>query len=177
VPPSLVRWAFHSPLRLLGVSLAVVAVLVGSVGIAASLTQDPGRSTRAATQPVPTPAPTAGPTSLPTASESVSTRDRHTATRTARAFVNAWARGGEALSRPEWLRTMRSLTTVSLYRGLKFTDPAALPTGRVRKVHVETLGAFSADLTVTLTNGLRVTVQAVADGGQWVVSDIRPVGA
>jgi hypothetical protein len=178
VPPSLVRWAFHSPLRLLGVSLAVVAVLVGGVGIATTLTQDPGKPARAASQPVPTPAPTVVPDPLPSASESVSARERRTATRTARAFVNAWAKGGQATqSRPEWLRAMRSLTTASLYRGLKYTDAAALPTSRVRQVHLETLGAFSADFTVTLTSGLRVAVQAVADGGQWVVADIRPVGA
>jgi hypothetical protein len=178
VPPSLVRWAFHSPLRLLGVSLAVVAVLVGGVGIAATLTQGPGKPARATSQPVSTPAPTVIPDPLPSASESLSARDRRTATRTARAFVNAWAKDGQQTkSRTEWLRTMRALTTASLFRGLKFTDPAALPTGRVEQVHLKTLGAFSADFTVTLTTGLRVAVQAVAEGGKWAVADIRPVGA
>jgi hypothetical protein len=182
MPPSLVRWTFHSPLRLLGTCLAVVGVLVGTV-VLVDASSEPRAVAR---QPQPTvkatPTPTASPVDAPeptsTPSEVVTHADRRAVTTAAEAFVDAWTSSArQAMTRRTWRHAIKPLTTPTLYRGLSVTDPSRLPQARVRRVRADAVGAFAADFTVTLTNGLRLEVRMVCDRGRWVAADIRPVGA
>jgi hypothetical protein len=180
MPPSLVRWTFHSPLRLLGTCLAVVGVLVGTV-VLVDASSEPRTVAR---QPHPTmrttPTPTASPVEPPepTPSEVVTRVERKAVTAAAEAFVDTWTSGArQTMERPAWRRAIRPLTTPTLYRGLSVTDPSRLPQARVRRVRIDAVGAFAADLTATLTSGLRLDVQLVSDRGRWVASDIRPEAA
>jgi hypothetical protein len=177
MPPSMLRWVFHSPLRLTGVCCAVAGILVGGVLLAVP---QPQQDTHVLAHPVvqprpvtPTPAPPE-PTSTP--SETVGTRERTGVTTASREFVNAWARHEHPTPRPRWLRTIEPLTTGSLYRGLRATDPARLPRGHAHRMQLEQVGAFGATTVVTLTGGLQVQLQLVTEHGHWVVANIRPVG-
>lgn len=177
MPPSIMRWTFYSPLRLAVVSLAVAGILVGGVLIAtsqpqhnhAAIAQPAARQTHAPTATVP-------PTPTPTPSETLDARAHANVTKASRIFVNAWATNEQEAGRNRWLRTIRPLTTDSLFRGLKVTDLARLPRGSVERVRLQEAGAFAATSTVTLSSGLQVEVHLVAEKGHWVVADLRPVG-
>jgi hypothetical protein len=175
VPPSLVRWAFHTPLRLVGVCVAVAAITVGGVLLAATQS-DPAapEPPSPVAQPAPAPSTTAIPSPSPTPSESVDADARRRARDAARTFVDAWAVEGRPLPRATWLDAIEPLTTDSLFRGLSVTDPARLPEGRVIGVALTEIGAFSSAATVSLTDGLQVDVRMVLDGGRWVVADVQP---
>jgi hypothetical protein len=177
MPPSMLRWVFHSPLRLTGVCCAAAGILVGGVLLAAP---QPPQHTHVRARPVVQPRPVTPtpalpePTSAP--SESVGTRERTGVTTASREFVNAWARHEHPTARPRWLRTIEPLTTGSLYRGLRATDPARLPRGHAHWVQVEQVGAFGATTVVALSGGLQVQLQLVTEHGHWVVANVRPVG-
>ncbi len=76
----------------------------------------------------------------------------------------------------QWRRALRPLTTVSLYAGLRSTDPVALPAGDVVGVRLDELGPFAAGAVVRLTSGMVLDVDLVAERGSWVVSNIQPEG-
>ncbi len=183
MPPSVVRWAFHTPLRLAGVCVAVAAVTVGGVLVATSPTD---RAAPEPHRPVARPAPAPSTTTIrspspntiqapaPTPSEPVGADARRGARDAARAFVDTWASGGRPLSRGKWLDAIRPLTTESLFRGMSVTDPARLPDGHATRVALTEIGAFSSAATVTLTDSVRVDVRMVLEGGRWVVADIQP---
>jgi hypothetical protein len=190
VPPRIVRWTFHSPLRLAAVSLAVAGILAGgavltavspSSGVRAepepAATTSPGAvaATRSAPTPGPSPAPTPAPT--PEAAEAVTAQTRDAAAGAARAFVDAWATAGRGRSRADWLQRIEPLTTPTLYRGLRVTDTARLPGGEARDVTLDELGPFAGAATVGLTSGVVLQVQLVTDHGRWVVADVRPAGS
>jgi len=181
MPPSLVRWTFHSPLRLVATCLAVVAVLVGTVVLVdassepRAVARQPQQSVKP--QPTPTPSPTMD-RPQPTQSEVVTHAERKAAASAAKAFVDAWTTGARQTMAPRtWRRAIRPLTTPTLFEGLSVTDPSRLPHAQVRRVRADAVGAFAADFTVTLTDGMRLGVRMVSDRGRWVASDIRPVGA
>jgi hypothetical protein len=178
VPPSILRWAFHSPARLAAVSLVTAGIVVGVVVLAGS--QTPPRTRAPAPQRVaevvhPTPTATAG-DAAPTSSERVSPSVRADISRSARRFVQAWARDAKPAPRSRWLPAMRAQTTGSLYRGLRATDPARLPRAHVRGVDLEEAGPFAGTAVVTLSGHLRVVVRLVAERGRWLAADIRPAG-
>jgi hypothetical protein len=175
VPPSLLRWAFHTPLRLAGVCMAVAAIAVGGMLVATSSSDRvPTEPRRPGVQPAPAPSTTAIPSPSPTPSESVNADARREARNAARTFVDAWAVEVRPPPRAKWLDAIEPLTTDSLFRGLRVTDPARLPEGQTTSVVLTEIGAFSSAATVTLTDGLRVGVRMVLDGGRWVVADVRP---
>jgi hypothetical protein len=181
MPPSVVRWAFHSPLRLALVCAAVTGVLVVAVFLATTqLRHGVHAVARPAARPVPpsavpTPSTSTSPL-IPTPSETTGTRARARVMHVSRVFVDAWARHGRLVPRAAWLRRIERRTTSSLYRGLEVTDPARLPRGRAQRVDLEQLGAFAATTSVTLTSGLRLEVRLVVENGRWLVADVRPVG-
>jgi hypothetical protein len=180
MPPSLVRWVFHSPLRLLGTCLAVLGVLVGTV-VFVDASTEPRAVARQPQPPVtaaPTPTPSPTERAEPTPSEVVTSAERKSATAAAEAFVDAWTSGArQEQPRAAWRRSIRPLTTSTLYQGLSVTDPSRLPHAAIRRVRADSVGAFAADFIVTLTSGLRLDVRMVSDRGRWVASDIRPVAA
>lgn len=175
MPPSLVRWAFHTPPRLAGVCVAVAAITVGGV-LLATTQADPAapEPRRSVAQPAPAPTTTAIPSPSPTPSELVDADARREARDAARAFVDTWAVEGRPLSRATWLDAIKPITTDSLFRGLRVTDSARLPEGQATSVVLTEIGAFSGAATVTLIDGLRVDVRMVLDGGRWVVADVQP---
>ena len=185
-PSSILRWAFYTPARLAGVCLVVVGIVVGGVLLARSQTAAPTpRATQGVSQPAPRPVarlstPTETAThgdadgSVPT--ERVPSAVRSGISRSARAFVEAWARDAQPQRRARWLREIRPLTTPSLYQGLRVTDPARLPRGHVRHVDLQEAGPFAGTAVVVLTRIVRVEVRLVAERGGWLVADIRPVG-
>lgn len=187
MPPRIVRWTFHSPLRLVVVSLAVAGILAGgavltavSSGVRArpepAATTAPGPA--AAMRSAPTPAPSPGPTPAPTpAAEAVTAQTRDAAAGAARAFVDAWATAGRGRSHADWLQRIEPLTTPTLYRGLRATDTARLPGGEAGDVTLDELGPFAGAATVGLTSGVVLQVQLVTDHGRWVVADVRPAGS
>jgi hypothetical protein len=178
VPPSLVRWTFNSPLRLVLVSLTVAGIL-GAGAVLAAVQRSPG--TRQQDQPVATATPTRSATTnmtpTPTPVELVTAETHEHARDAARAFVTAWVHNGTDVSDAKWLHSIRPLATHALYRGLKQTDAAALPSGHLKALHLKQLGPYAGAATVTLTSGLILDVQLVADHGRWVVADIRPRGS
>ena len=185
MPPSIVRWAFFSPARLAAVSLVVAGVVVGGVLLARSQVSPPrqqvaGHVPQSAPQPVarlsrPTATAGSGEGALGP-SERVPTSVRTGMVRSARAFVDAWARDATPQPRAEWLGGVKPLTTPSLNRGLRATDPARLPRGQVSAVHLEEAGPFAGAAVVALDGGLRVEVKMVAEQDRWLVADIRPAG-
>lgn len=178
MPPSILRWAFHSPLRLALVGVAVTGVLVGAlVLVTTQLRHDVHAVPRPVARPVPASAVPSPPTATPapTPSESPGMHARAQVVNVSRLFVDAWARHGPPVPRSTWLRRIERRTTPSLYRGLEVTDPARLPRGRAQRVDLEQLGAFAASTSVTLTSGLRVEVRLVVENGRWLVADVRPV--
>lgn len=190
--PSLLRWSFHSPLRLAVVSLTVAGVVVGGLALAATTVSGPRPPRSTVERLGPTPAPREPVTTMaqspspdeseeseePTPAERVRAKERTEAVAAGSEFVAAWTSGDErAVSAARWKRRMRPLTTHALFTGLRATDPERLPPGSVRRVRVDSLGAYSAGLTVTLTGGDRVELDLLAQGRDWVVSDVRPAGA
>ena len=180
MPPSVLRWAFYSPTRLAVVSLVVAGIVVGGVVLARAQVHPPPQQVTQPRQPVTrlsTPTPTTRPddqASVP--GERVPRSVRTTIVRSARAFVDAWARDARPQSGAVWLREIRPLTTPSLYRGLRVTDPARLPRGPVRRVHLRQVGPFAGAAVVALGGGLRVDVRLVSERARWLVADIEPAG-
>lgn len=176
-PASLLRWAFLSPMRLGLVSILVAGTIVTCVLLTAGAQQGthaaepaPGPSSR---HSVPPPKPSI---SIPQPGESLDGTASRRIRITARTFVDAWAIDAHSTTKARWLRTVRPLTTASLYRGLQATDLARLPGGQIERVQLEQIGPFAASAIVTLTNELQVRVELVTDNNAWVVADLRPVG-
>ncbi len=172
--PSVLGWAFFSPVRLALVCLAVGVVLVGTVTLATHESSDEEPAVRPANT---APARSVAPSSLPPArpSEAVSQDTRREATNTARRFVEVWV-SGDAMPGREWHRALEPLTTASLHQGLQMTDPARLPAGHVSAAHLQELGPFAGTAVVTLTGDVVLQVQLVAQHGGWVVSNVQPAG-
>jgi hypothetical protein len=181
MPPSILRWAFHSPLRLALVAVTLTGVLVGVLVLVTTQSRHdvhavarPAAARPVPASPVPSP-PASTPTPTPTPSERTGTRARTRVVNVSRVFVDTWARHGRPTPRSTWLRRIERRTTPSLYRGLEVTDPARLPHGRAQRVDLAELGAFAATTNVTLTSGLQVEVRLVVENGRWLVADVRPV--
>jgi len=180
-PPGILRWAFYSPARLAAVCLVVAGIVVGGVLLARSQTV-PSARPPTPQQQVPRPVARAGtPTATagddaPTPTERVPASVRVALVRSARAFVEAWARDAQPASRLRWLHEVRPLATGTLYRGLRATDPARLPRGHVRDVDLEAAGPFAGTAVVALTGSVRIEVRLVAEQDRWLVADIRPTG-
>jgi len=179
-PPGILRWAFYSPARLAAVCIVVAGIVIGGVVLAGSQTVAPARGPTPQ-QRVPEPVggvstPPATPDAAAAPTERVPPSVRAGMVRSAREFVEAWALDARQPSRVRWLRGMRPLTTRTLYRGLRVTDPALLPRGHVRHVDLDEAGPFAGTAVVALTRNVRVEVRLVAERDRWLVADIRPAG-
>ncbi len=173
VPPSVLRWVFHSPARLTLVCVIVAGIIVGGSLLSTGISSDERQGEVAqATSP---PAPSTTGTPSPAVSERVDRRAGTRAVHTARTFVNAWL-SGQSMPTAQWRRALRPLTTASLYAGLRSTDPVALPSGDVVSVRLEELGPFATGVLVRLTSGMVLRVDLVAEHGRWAVSNIQPAG-
>ena len=64
--------------------------------------------------------------------------------------------------------------TPSLWRGLRLTDPAALPRGTVSELNVEAAGAYSAEVVAELSSQTDLRLSIVAWQRGWRVGDVRP---
>jgi hypothetical protein len=177
-PSSLLRWAFHSPIRLASVGVLVASTVVACVLLAAG--SQHGTNAVAAQQPTRSASPNVPPAtpsiSTPSPGETVHVAQQGRIRAAARAFVDAWVSDGRRITRPAWLRKIRPLTTASLFRGLAATDPARLPPGQVQRVQLERIGPFAATAVVTLNSGLQVQVELLTEHSGWVVADVRPAG-
>lgn len=69
-------------------------------------------------------------------------------------------------------RSLRLLSTPSLWRGLRLTDAATLPRGAVTAVHLEAVGPFAGTAIAELDTGSAIAVTVVAQG--WRVADVQP---
>ncbi len=155
----------------------VAGIVVGGVVLARSQAPPPARHVAQHPRPVArVSTPTAAPgDQAPVSGERVPPSVRTGIVRSARVFVDAWARDAQQ-PRWQWLHHIRPLTTPSLYQGLRVTDPARLPRGQVRRVDLEQAGPFAGAAVVELGGGLRVEVRLVAERDRWLAADIRPAG-
>lgn len=180
----LLRWLLWTPRRAYltaGVAAAgVLAVLLLTVPAGGGAS--PPRTLPAPPSSGPAAAP-AGPGTAPAAesprvgTEELTPSATHQAgiTATARRFTAVWAGGAATRSTRAWLDALRPVTDPALLDGLRHTDPAALPVGRVTGAELLTGGATYGAVEVHLSTGRRVTVQVVHDGAAWRVADIQPV--
>lgn len=190
------RWPLHSPLRLLGVVAAAIAVIMilGAVNNRGSGPDPVGGSTPTATltqgvevEPAPTPVPTAAPTDAADGTDAgggsmggtdVFSGDPATgspvlaAQQAAAEFVAAWARPD--LDAPSWQAGLAPHATPELLAVLADTDPANVPAVTVSGQPVEVATNAEAGVFDVPTTGdfVRVHVQLV--DGTWRATDIEP---
>jgi hypothetical protein len=153
----LVAWAFHSPRRLLGVLVVVLAIIVG-VGAVLQSARSPDRTGTAPSASAPAVLPDTGP-----------------AISAALTFATAWASQPASTSAEQWRQGLEQLVTPELAKGLALTDPAQLPGGRPQgQPTVRFVSTSSALIQVPLSTGRSVLVTVVLAGSRWLVSDVQP---
>ena len=176
--PDLVRWCLHSPIRFTTV-LAVGTLLVGA---AVWLSFD-------AETPLARPTEAAEPRTLDRVQEAAVRQraDRASARgggaptqwpevrRAARSFLKLYLRE-EGDRRDRMAPALEQQVTPSLWRGLKWTDPAMVPAGRVASLSEGTLGAFFGEVEVALASGASLELDLVMWHDGWRVSDVRKQG-
>jgi hypothetical protein len=168
----LLRWTLHSPARLLAVVVpALVVAVLGVSRLGADGPPSPPGT--------PAPAPAAEPRSP--ATSDAQAQPRHTETRVPVAIIRSTAHdfldgyvvpaGAHPRAVP---RSLQDLTTPSLWRGLRLTEPDLLPRGRVDDVEVTDAGSFSGVVVAELDTGVTLRVSLVAWDDGWRVGDVRP---
>jgi hypothetical protein len=195
----LIRWPLHSPRRLLGVVVALVAVvlLLGEInyyGAAGTTAAEPsatqsataageddssgGAPTTTSTLATPETTEGTGKTAAAAAgtdafSEDPAAGDPAVAAQQAAAeFVAAWARPD--LDAPTWQAGLTPLATPELAASLADTDPANVPPVTVSGQPVQVAANAEAGVFDVPTTGefIRVTVQLI--DGRWLATDVQP---
>jgi hypothetical protein len=170
----LLRWTLYSPARLLAVAVPALALAVLGVTWLGATGPPPAPDASA-------PAPPVEP-SRPSAASHAPAQAGHTEARvpirairaTARDFLDRYV--VPASARPRVVPpTLQALTTPSLWRGLRLTDPALLPRGRVDDLEVTDASPFSGVVVVGLHTGVTLRVSLVAWDDGWRVGDVQPV--
>lgn len=175
-----VRWPLHSPQRLAGFLVAVVAIvgLLGALrpatfaGPAPSTSTSPtsSSSTRppiATATPPPTPAPAVG--TSPSAAGAASSPAE-----VARRFVTVWARPD--LPVEAWQTDVIALATPEFGAQLRTVDPRDVP---ARSVTGAATTTSAAEVTATVqvpTDAGPVVVEVAVMGSSWLVSALAPDG-
>jgi hypothetical protein len=190
----LVRWPLHSPLRLLGVIVAVVAaiMMLGAINdrgsTAASVAEEtpaPAQSQDPGDEPssVPSPPPsevaegTSGPQAPAAGTDAFSSDpaagDPGVAAQQAAAeFVAAWARPD--LDASTWQAGLAPHTSPQLLQSLADTDPANLPAVTVSGEPVRVAANAEAGVFDVPTTGEFVRVHVQLIEGTWVATDVQP---
>jgi hypothetical protein len=171
-------WLLRSPRRLLALTALGVGVLtVGAMGL-----DEP----TPATAPVPASSPVASQrTSVPDAATSVAPPQTHTEHKTparpikraAVRFLDQYVIAPRSQRPAASPRSVRALSTPSLWRGLRLADPAEIPRGMVTAVHLEAVGPYSGTATAELDTGAVLAVTVVAWNRGWRVADVKPAEA
>lgn len=166
----LVRWMLHSPTRLAG--SAAVVLLAPAFGWASVVSGDEARSVEPRTAtPVTREGAPATPTTSPVPTEA--TVPSHVVRTKAREFLAQYVLAPRSPAPTSISADLRELSTPALWRGLRRSDPALLPRGKVSAVEVEDLGSFGGTVLADVgTTWLVVSLVAWDEG--WRVSDIRP---
>jgi hypothetical protein len=162
-----VRWAFHSPRRLLAVTVVPLLVAVLLVG---ALSRDPVRSMHGT---VPATAAT-----LPATGAAVVTPPAAGAyLRAAADFTRAWVDVRRRDAEGAWHARVAPHVTPQLADGLRATDPTRVPRTAMAGPPVSRVGGdYSAEVTVPLRDGSSLLLELVHDGRRWVVADVQPWG-
>ena len=170
----LLSWVLYSPARLLAVALTASVLTVVAV------TWPWGGD---ASAPEPTAVPSRVGEARPSPSTAVDgaeevrpeTRAPVKAIRSAaRAFVAGYVVTPTRDTPPGVPTSLRGLTTPSLWRGLRLTDPELLPRGRIEQLVVDETGPYSGRVAVELRTGLSLDVSLVAWDRGWRVSGVQP---
>jgi hypothetical protein len=166
----LAAWLLHSPRRLLTVTAVLVLTVVLAVG---SL----DRSDRVGSVTTSKPAsevPTAGEELLSGREAEPEARVpvraiRTIATRFLDGYVVSPDRGAGSVP-----SELRDTTTPALWRGLRLTDPSALPRATVRELSIDAAGAYSGEVLAELSNESTLRLSVVAWERGWRVSNVEP---
>ncbi|HSE71136.1 MAG TPA: hypothetical protein VLA97_10295 [Nocardioidaceae bacterium] len=166
----LAAWLLHSPRRLLTVTAVVVLTGVLAVG---SLDRPDRGEAVTASRPA-SDAPAVGENLL---SERVTDPEAHVPVRAIRAVATRFLDGYVV---PPDRRTrsvpagLSNTTTPALWRGLRLTDPSALPRATVRELTIDAAGAYSGEVLAELSDDSILRLSVVAWERGWRVSDVRP---
>lgn len=166
----LVRWVLHSPARLVATTAVVLLIpALGWVAIAPGGEARPGEAREVI--PVSRASAPATPTSSPVPTET--TASGRVLRLKSIEFLAEYVVAPAAPAPAGVSADLRELSTPALWRGLRRSDPALLPRGKVSAVEVEDLGSFGGTVLADVgTTWLVVSLVAWDEG--WRVSDIRP---
>ncbi len=176
----LLSWSLHSPRRL----VSVAAVL--SLGLCVSLwlvadgsgsSSQPARHDSAAVRPIDGADvhTNAGPESSDEPGEKPARwSDVRAATES---FLDAYLAGSPTLDRGGVDPRLKRWSTPTLWRGLRLTDPASLPSGDLTSIENVETGAFASEVAATLGNDQTLGLELVVWDDGWRVSDVRPGGS
>ena len=174
-PHDFVAWCLHSPRRLAAVLVAVAAF--GGVGLV--LLPDDTQLAPASRQPSRAEAAPVARADPPAPSRVTSTHGEPRPAwsgvrRAAQAFLTAYLAPSEARARVSNHDDLKEWVTPTLWRGLRLTDPASLPTGVVASLEPVALGAFGAEVRAVLRGQSALELTLVEYDGGWRVADVQP---
>lgn len=172
----LLRWCLYSPLRLVA-SLLALGLVVGGLVAWGGAGSGSGPAPAAVSSPaidghpeVPRRVQDLDPQD---AAATETTASRRPVRRATRAFMDLYLRSPDGTD-PRLGPALRRLVTPTLWRGLRYTDPARAPRGPVVSLEEAATGAFAAETSVTLARGPALRVELVRWTDGWRVADVRP---
>jgi hypothetical protein len=159
-----IAWVCRSPRRLVVTSATVlIVVLAGGSALFSSVGDGDGSASGSG-----------GPSATPKTVAAV-VPDAAPAVTAAVHFVQQWSRLKPGETTAQWQNRLVPLTTPTLMRALRTTDPANLPGATPQgDPVVRSVSQSSSLIAVPLTDGSSVVVTVVTDGAVPLVSDIQP---
>lgn len=166
-------WLLYSPRRLALLLVPLVLAAIVAVALAHGRGQ-PSHPRQPEARAKPASAPRHPRSSMNRGIERTSSAKP--ARRAVKEFLRAYVRTPEQTI-PSRVDSLRPLVTPTLWKGLRLTDPSALPQGPVVSVSPEGSGSYAAQYVATLRDGRVLDVAAVDWTHGWRVADVRLRGA